>query len=208
MGEGLYILGTKALAEEFLGLLTHAGIPVLGFVENEEPEKAGTKLFDLPILWVDNFPAGAGCVCGLSTTTRRRFIEQLKGKARFATFVHPSSVILPFTTVGEGTTLSTGVLVASHARIGNHVFINRGARIGHHARINDFVTIQPNANIGGLGEIGASTYIGMGAIIIERLKIGKEVTIAAGSVVTHDVPDNVLVAGNPAVIKKRDIRGR
>jgi serine O-acetyltransferase len=35
------------------------------------------------------------------------------------------------------------------------------------------------------------------------VKIGNNVIIAAGSVVTHDIPDNCMVAGVPAVIKKR-----
>jgi acetyltransferase-like isoleucine patch superfamily enzyme len=48
----------------------------------------------------------------------------------------------------------------------------------------------------------------MGAIVIERLTIGAGVTIAAGSVVTKDVPDHALVAGAPAVIKKRGVQPR
>ena len=80
--------------------------------------------------------------------------------------------------------------------------------MGHHTRIADFVTIQPGANIAGLVEIGEASYVGMGAIVIERRKIGKGVTIAAGSVVTRDVPDHALVAGNPAVIKKEGIEAK
>lgn len=34
--------------------------------------------------------------------------------------------------------------------------------------------------------------------------IGNRVIVAAGSVVVHDVPDDVMVAGNPAVIKKKN----
>jgi acetyltransferase EpsM len=144
----------------------------------------------------------------LSTTKRRLFINQVEGKAVFTNLVHPSSTILPGGSLGEGTVISTGVLIASQTSIGRHVFINRGARIGHHTRIENFVTIQPGANIAGVIEIGEASYIGMGAIIIERRKIGKGVTIAAGAVVTQDVPDQVLVAGNPAVIKKKGIEPR
>ena len=173
MNDGLYILGTKVLAEEFYGLASHMGIEVLGSVENEERERAGGLLLGKPIIWVENFPPGAACVCALSTATRRRFIDQLRMKARFVTLVHPSSIILPGSTIGEGTTISAGVLVASHVSIGRHVFVNRGARIGHHTKIGDFVAIQPGANIAGLGEIGDATFVGMGSIVIERLRIGK-----------------------------------
>jgi sugar O-acyltransferase (sialic acid O-acetyltransferase NeuD family) len=202
----IHILGTGVLAEEFFALAQDMGIGVAAFVENEDKSKDGGTLCDRPILWVDRLPQGAECLCALSTTTRSRFIEQVQGRAEFVNMVHPSSVILPGTTLGEGTVVSSGVLIASHTRIGRHVFINRGARIGHHTRIGDIVTIQPGANIGGLIEIDDSVYIGMSATVIERRKIGTGVTVAAGSVVIRDVPDRVMVAGNPAVVK-REIAG-
>ena len=208
MSEGLFILGTGLLAEEIFALATHMGLPVAGFVENLEQQKDGATLCDRPILWVDRFPPGAGCVCALATTKRRLFIEQVEGRAKFVTLIHPSSIILPKTTLGEGTLISIGVLIASSTNIGRHTFLNRGARVGHHTQIGDYVTIQSGANIAGFVEIGESTYVGMGAIVINRLRIGKGVTIAAGAVVIHDVPDHVLVAGNPAIIKKENTDAR
>lgn len=51
--------------------------------------------------------------------------------------------------------------------------------------------------------IGDDVWIGGGAIICPGVTIGHRVVIAAGAVVTKDVPDDVLVGGNPAkVIKK------
>ncbi len=48
--------------------------------------------------------------------------------------------------------------------------------------------------------IGDNCYIGTGATILGPIKIGNNVTIAAGAVVVKDVPDNTIVAGNPAKI--------
>ena len=50
--------------------------------------------------------------------------------------------------------------------------------------------------------IGDDCYIGTGTTILGPVKIGNNVTIAAGSVVVKDVPDNCIVAGNPAKIIK------
>lgn len=205
---GLFILGTGILAEEFCALAEHAGIPVEGFVENLDRNKAGSSLCGRTITWVEDVPAGATCVCALSTTKRRRFIDQLQGRVEYVNLVHPSSIILPRSTIGEGTILSCGTIVASNTSVGRHVFLNRGVRIGHHTRIGDFVTIQPGANVAGKVEVGEAAYIGMGAVIIERLKIGAGSVIAAGSVVIREVPDHVMVAGNPAVIKKEGIDAR
>lgn len=53
---------------------------------------------------------------------------------------------------------------------------------------------------------GNNVWIGGGAIINPGLTIGNNVVIASGAVVTKEVPDNVVVAGNPArIIKKIDV---
>ncbi|MBO4922842.1 MAG: CatB-related O-acetyltransferase [Bacteroidales bacterium] len=60
-------------------------------------------------------------------------------------------------------------------------------------RVEDKVTI-----------VGNDVWIGANAIIIQGVKIGNGAVIGAGSVVTHDVGDYEIVAGNPAkVIRKR-----
>lgn len=49
-------------------------------------------------------------------------------------------------------------------------------------------------------------WIGLGAIILSGVRVGENSIIAAGAVVTKDVPKNSIVAGNPAkVIKKIEV---
>ncbi len=54
----------------------------------------------------------------------------------------------------------------------------------------------------GLVKIDDNCFIGAGAIILPNVHIGKNVIVGAGSVVTHDVPDDSIVAGNPARVIK------
>ena len=51
--------------------------------------------------------------------------------------------------------------------------------------------------------IGDDCWICGGAVILPGVKIGNRCIIAAGSVVTQDVPDDCMAAGNPATVKKR-----
>ena len=71
----------------------------------------------------------------------------------------------------------------------------------------DIVTSYPfkHHKIGGDKgiRIGDDVWIGMNATILYGVTIGNGVTIAAGAVVTHDVPDYCLVGGVPAKIIKR-----
>lgn len=45
--------------------------------------------------------------------------------------------------------------------------------------------------------IGKDCWIGMGAVVLPGVTIGDRVVVGAGSVVTHDLPSNVLAVGNP-----------
>lgn len=52
-------------------------------------------------------------------------------------------------------------------------------------------------------KIGSGTWIGTNVTIVNDTIIGSGCVIAAGSVVTGDIPDNVLAAGVPAKVKKK-----
>jgi acetyltransferase-like isoleucine patch superfamily enzyme len=55
-------------------------------------------------------------------------------------------------------------------------------------------------------KIGEDCWFGGNCIVLPGVTIGRGVTVGAGSVVTKDVPDYVVVAGNPArILKKIDI---
>jgi len=67
--------------------------------------------------------------------------------------------------------------------------------------IGDDAVIFHNVTIGNGGaRIGNSVYIGAGAVIIGAVTIGHNVVIGANTVVNFDVPDNVTVVGQKAVI--------
>ena len=53
--------------------------------------------------------------------------------------------------------------------------------------------------------IGHDCVIGVNAIVMPGVKIGDEVVVGSGSVVTKDIPNNCIVVGNPAKIIKQDI---
>jgi len=209
----LLILGTRTFAVEVADLVSEIpDFKLAGFVENMDKQKCKEKLEGLPILWVDDLTGMANthlAVCGLATTLRASYIDQVaKIGIRFATLVSPSARISSKSRIGEGSIISPGVIIASHTTLGRHVLVNRGVLIGHHTVIDDFVTIQPGANIAGVCQIGEAAYIGMGALVLDHVNIGAHSIVGAGAVVNKDVPDHVQVMGVPARIVKQNISGK
>ncbi len=98
--------------------------------------------------------------------------------------------------VGDDVTISSHTFICSFVAIENNVFIGHGVMT-----IND--VYPPSFKRTGNKENWKKTLIKSGAVIgsgvtLMPVTIGKNSVVGAGSVVLKDVPDNVVVAGNPA----------
>ncbi len=100
------------------------------------------------------------------------------------------------TQVGEGLYIGHfgGIIVSSQAVIGKNCTIMQGVTIG----------IAGRGENRGAPIIGDGVYIGAGAKVIGKIRIGNNVAIGANAVVTKDVPDNAIVVGIPAKIISMD----
>ncbi len=125
--------------------------------------------------------------------------------------------------MGKGTQFCRHIhLISPHKiSIGENCFINRnvvidgrnGVFIGDNTDIGEYTAIwslehdtqsSTHTCVGGITSIGNNCWIAPHSIILPGVKIGDGVVVATGSIVTKDVPDNVVVAGVPAkIIKKR-----
>ena len=89
------------------------------------------------------------------------------------------------------------VIIGSYVDISHRVTISTGTHeidmIGNHTAGEGFYKDII---------INDGVWIVMNSIILPRVTIGKKAVVAAGSVVTKNVPDYCIVAGNPATIKK------
>ena len=93
------------------------------------------------------------------------------------------------TMVPENITIEEGVIISTGSKIISH-FMNPHKMTAEDRLANRYPT--------GKVLIKKNAYIGMNTLIIKPVTIGENSIIGAGSVVTHDIPDNEIWAGNPA----------
>lgn len=94
------------------------------------------------------------------------------------------------------------ILDTAEVSIGDNVFIGPNVQIYASTHPLDIKTRDSLLEYAKPIIIGSDVWIGGGAIICPGVHIGKGAVIAAGSVVVKNVPGNVMVAGNPALVKK------
>ena len=92
--------------------------------------------------------------------------------------------------IGAGTNIQDNSVL--HVDKGGEMLISSGVTIGHGAIVH-------------CKEVGDHTLIGMGAILLNGAKVGKNCIIGAGAVITGkmDIPDGSMVVGSPGVVKRR-----
>lgn len=139
-------------------------------------------------------------VIGVGAPRARRLIAaRIEGLAhRTATLVHPAATIGSQVSLGEGTVICAGARLTTNIDVGRHVHINPNVTIGHDTVLADFVSLNPASSISGDCMIGSGTLVGVGAVVLNQLHIGDDVTIGGSACVVRDVAADATVKGVPA----------
>lgn len=144
----------------------------------------------------------------------------------------PSYSVLKNVKIGQGTVVHDQVnlykcRIGKNCKIDAFVYVEEGVAIGNNCKIRPFVFIPSGVIIEDDVFIGPGvsftndmyphvkgewkllrttvkkgSSIGANSVILPGLTIGEKALIGAGSVVTNDVPDKALVAGNPARVMR------
>lgn len=195
--ENIYLYGAGGHAKVIIDILKSMDLFVKEIFD-DNPEI--NECMNIPV--VNNGKVHSPLIVSVGNNKiRKKIVEKLRGIS-FAKAISRFSVISESATIGIGSVIMQGAVVQSSVKIGEHVIVNTGATVDHDCEIQDYVHIAPGCNLCGDVKVGEGTFIGAGTIVIPGVRIGKWAIIGAGSVIRKNVPDNVMVAGNPSKIYK------
>ncbi len=108
--------------------------------------------------------------------------------------------------IGRGSVISEGSRIGSGTFLPPHTLIGRNVFIGPHVAMSD--DRHPRIHVQGDAPYKAEppviedgAVIGLGAVLLPGVRIGKDARVAAGAIVTRDVPPNGFVRCEPARTK-------
>ena len=124
--------------------------------------------------------------------------------------IEPGAIIRDKVTIGDKSVIMMGAVINIGAEIGEASMIDMNVVLGGRAKVGKNCHIGAGAVLAGVIEppsadpvvIEDNVVIGANAVVLEGVRIGKGSVVAAGAVVTENVPENVVVAGMPARIIK------
>jgi sugar O-acyltransferase (sialic acid O-acetyltransferase NeuD family) len=129
---------------------------------------------------------------------KAKLIPSIYGVAELATLISPMATVGPGVVMAQGCLVQQGVLITTDVQLGLACKLNFAASIHHDCRIGDFCTLAPGCRLLGSVTIAEQVFVGAGAIILPHCHVGVGAVIAAGAVVTRDVPPGETVGGVPA----------
>ncbi len=127
-----------------------------------------------------------------------------------SSFVHPQAVVTGNVIIGKDVYIGPGAAIRGDW---GQIIIEDGCNVQENCIIHMFpgvtVILRKNAHIGHGAiihgaEIGENTLVGMNAVVMDRVKIGKECIVGALTFIPADtqVPDRKMIVGNPGKIVK------
>jgi acetyltransferase EpsM len=198
-----WIYGASGHGKVILDVLEKNKIPVQGFIDDNI---TSDQFMGYEVLSPEQvIHSSEQVILAIGDNATRRKIAEKYGFS-YLKITDPSSSVSIHTEISEGTVIMAQAAVQPGCEIGKHAIINTAAIVDHDCKIGDFAHISPGVTLCGNVTIGENTWVGAGSIIIQGITIGKNVIVGAGSLIRKNVPDNVLVAGNPQRILRNLIK--
>ena len=206
--EKIVIFGASGHAKVLVDILElMQNVTVVGFVDSYK--KSGDLVYGYEILGsetvlenlVGNVKGLKGIIgIGDNWSRKRMFdkINQIVPRFEFMNAIHPNATLSPHAQVGIGNVFMAGSIVNPGAQIGDFCIVNTKASVGHDCILKDYSSVGPGATLGGNVELGFLSNISLGALVKNKVTIGNNSIVGAGSLLLENLGDHAVAYGHPA----------
>jgi len=127
-----------------------------------------------------------------------KFVKNYLNNLKWAKVISKDATIAKKVKIGEGSIVIAGSIINTGSIIGKHCSINTGSVIEHDNYFEDFSGTGPRTVTGGNVKVGKRSYLGIGCVIKNKIKIGSDSVIGGKSFVNKDCNSNSIFFGVPA----------
>lgn len=202
MDKTIYVYGAGGHAGVVAAACRLRGYRIGGFIEDNS-SRIGTEFCRSRIWAHADLPEKAAVIIAFGNCRRRYELGEALRTAGFSlpAIIHPSAIIADDAIIGDGCFIGALVNVDPGCTIGDFCILNNQSGICHDSTMAHGCHLCPSSHLAGNVHVGQTSWIGIGAKVIDKIQIGANVVIGAGSVVVNDIPDGALAYGVPARIK-------
>jgi len=206
--KNLIIIGARGFGREVFHLATQckgylSEFKVKGFLDDKADALDGLRGYPTIVGPAEAYAPESDdvFVCALGDAKfKRKYVELVLEKGGlFHTLIHPSAIISPNASFGQGAIILSNVFVSCEVRLGDFVTLQPFCAIGHDARIGAFAHLNAYAFMGGYAQLEEGVTLHTGAKVLPHKKVGAWATVGAGSVVLRNVKPGQTVFGVPAM---------
>lgn len=203
----IVIVGTHGHAGVVVDALRKGGdIEIVGFLDDWVPKDTLTDFGWRTLGRVEDSAKYPDCLMFVAVGDnegRKCVVERMAPVSNLAlTVFHPSSTCGMRSVVCRGSFVGAGASIGPNCVVGEFSIVNNHASLDHDSHLGKYSHLAPGVTTGGHVTIGDNTFIGLGAMVRDRVKIGNNCTVGMGSVVLKDIPDNSVAWGNPCSLRR------
>ncbi|MDC9529669.1 acetyltransferase [Pseudoalteromonas sp. Angola-7] len=200
----IIVVGGGGFAKEVIWLADDCNRKVRGVLDDNVAthglELQGTKVLGKIDSW-KKYASDCEFIIAIGNPRVRKLVTdkmKLLGKPKYTSLIHPSVHLSNTVKISEGAIICAGAILTTDIELGEHCILNLNVTVGHECDIKDFVTIAPMAAISGNVTLNTLVEVGTGAVIRQGLTLETGSMLGMGGVLTKNIPERFIFAGNPA----------
>lgn len=199
----IIVVGGGGFAKEVIWLANDCNRKVRGVLD-DSAQTHNTQVQGATVLgnvaeWV-NYKNCEFIIAIGSPRTRRNVLNKMLtlGEPDFATLTHPSVRLSNTVSIDEGSIICAGSILTADISLGKHNILNLNVTVGHECEFADYVTVAPMVAVSGNVKLQPLVEVGTGAVIRQGLELAEGSMLGMGGILTKNIPERMIYAGNPA----------